>query len=157
MRIVNLFMASLLIVTTASCSPSSDTQAPPQVTKSAASPSATPTTPLPSGLNSADIVGEWRIAGVNGKEINEPAGATAKIAASEILIQSDCVNMAYDYSLVAGRFTAKSKPVISCQRALSAAEKAIGDAITTADAASRDASNALILSGGGHSLTLYTQ
>lgn len=121
------------------------------------------TVDTPTGLNASDIVGEWRIAGVNGGEVNQSTGITASITAKTILINSGCVNMVYSYTLSNGDFSvalgqdAGDKPVISCMRGLSDTENAIGDAIQKADTAKKDASNALVLSGGGASLSLYTQ
>ena len=117
----------------------------------------------PTGLNASDIAGEWRVAGVNGGEVNQSNGITASITDKTILINSGCVNMVYSYTLSNGTFSAAlgqdvgGKPVMSCMRGLSDTENAIGDAIQKADTAKKDASNALVLSGGGTSLSLYTQ
>lgn len=149
---LGLALFSLLLGLSA-CQPSA--QAP--ASSDSKTESAAPAQPVIPPLSAADIVGEWRIAGVNGGEINQPTGITAQITADEIRITSGCVNLAFGYRLAAGQFAATQKPVAGCERTLSPAEKAVGDAVNKAQSAARDSSNALVLSGEGSSLTLYTQ
>lgn len=144
-------LLSLLVPTLVGCTPAAKQPSDKPDTGPSPHQANTPS------LNAADIVGEWRIASVNGKDIDQSTGITASISDNEIRVNAGCVNMAFTYRLLAGRFASETTPVASCARPLSPAEKAVGDALTTAQNAARDSSNALVLSGAGNSLSLYTQ
>jgi hypothetical protein len=51
------------------------------------------------------LVGEWRLAGVDGHLVDLPHAITMSIDAERILVVSDCVNLAWSYRYERGRLT----------------------------------------------------
>ena len=106
---------------------------------------------------SAELVGEYRVAGVDGSDIDLPHGITASISADRIHLVSDCVNMAWSYTLADGRLATEQAPAEGCARGFEPAEQALLAAFDVADTVRRTPANALEFSGGGHSVTLFSQ
>ncbi len=112
----------------------------------------------PPAISSAtEIAGEYRVAGVDGSDIDLPHAVTASIDAQRIHLVSDCVNLAWSYTLGDGVLATETAPVEGCARGLDPTEQALLAAFDVADTVRRTPANALEFSGGGHSVTLFSQ
>lgn len=103
-------------------------------------------------------MGEYRIAGVDGAELDLPYGLTARLNEVGIMIEADCLVLSWVYffegtSLVTEQLSARA----SCGRRLLPAEEAVVTALNSANTVSRTAANGLEFSGGGHSVLLFSQ
>lgn len=134
--------------------------APAATGEAAAAPSAVPV-PTDSPEGPADpameLTGEYRIAGVDGGDINLPHGITASIGEDRIDVTSQCVEMAWSYHLEGATLETTQIPVVTCDRGRYPEEEAVAAAFTAAREVGRTASNGLRFSGGGRSVTLFTQ
>ena len=104
-----------------------------------------------------ELTGEYRIAGVDGGDINLPHGITAVIAEDRIDVTSQCVEMTWSYSLEGAALETTRIPVVTCDRGRYPEEEAVEAAFTAAREVERTASNGLRFFGGGRSVTLFTQ
>ena len=138
-----------------------------QPTESPAAGVATVTpTPTPDSVSTREpaelvpasqLVGEWRIAGVDGQSIDLPNAITASITEGRIHVVADCVNLGWTYAAEGGVFEAKRTPVESCLRGLTPEEEAIARAIEAATGFGRTPSNAIEIFSREHRVTLYSQ
>ncbi len=103
------------------------------------------------------LPGEWRVAGVDGGEINQPYAITASITAKRIHLTADCLNFAWSYIAEADRIATERVAVESCGRGLTAPEEAVVAAIDAAKEVSRTPANAVELRGGSRVVTLFSQ
>ena len=104
-----------------------------------------------------DLPGEYRIAGVDGVDIDLPHGISAIVSASRIDVHSGCIRFAWSYSYDGQVLTTTSEPVASCRRALLPEEQALSAAIDAATAVARTPANGIELSGAGRSVILFSQ
>lgn len=122
------------------------------------SASVQPDVPPPvDALAAAELPGEYRIAGVDGGDIDLPYGITASIDGNRIHIVADCVNAAWRYTYHGGRLATTRVATESCARGLTREEEAVVAAFDSAREAVRTPSNGIELSGGGRSVTLFSQ
>lgn len=119
----------------------------------AAAPS--PTNKMPAGPES--LVGEYRIAGVGGTEIDLPHALTTRITADAIEVDSGCVNFAWTYAYDRTALATERRPAKSCERALLPDERAVAAAFDAATQAARTPANGIALTSGGHSVLLFSQ
>lgn len=103
------------------------------------------------------LTGEYRVAGINGADVNLPHGISAAITDERIDIQSDCIRFAWTYRFENQLLVTESAPVASCRRALLPEEQALAAAVEAADVVRRTPANGIEMSGGGRSLTLFGQ
>jgi len=158
-------------VALAACTPQPNESAPATATDtaravvSAPAPSpATDTTPVPAPAVS--LVGEWRVAGIDGAEFNEPYGLALTGSARELWWEPRCARVARSYraegaAIEFGPALDAPKPgdppPAVCAIAL---PPRLADVVRALDAATtigRTASNGVEISGGGHSLLLFSQ
>ena len=117
-------------------------------------------TPAPAGNAMASapaLAGEYRIAGVDGADIDLPYGITASITGDRIHVVADCVNVAWSYRLEGDRIATERVPVEGCARGLNRVEEALVAAFDAAGRVERTASNGIEFSGGGRSVLLFSQ
>jgi hypothetical protein len=105
----------------------------------------------------AGLAGEYRIAGVNGKDVDLPHGISAVVDETTIRVSADCLNFAWSYRFKSSRLVTETMPVASCRRALLPPDEAVRTAIDAAETVRRTPANGIELSGGGHSVTLFSQ
>ena len=150
----------------AACQPS--TQASPDVEETPAAPvagpAAEPTSSVPDEgpvagaiVSSAELVGEYRVPGVDGQDINLPHGISATIDDTTIRVSADCVNFALSYRFEGPRLVTEATPVVTCERGLLPEEEAVQAAFEAAVAVRRLPSNGIEFSGGGRSVILFGQ
>jgi hypothetical protein len=132
--------------------PASDgvTAAEPQPAGQPAAVSSAPVPPV-------RIAGEYRVAGVDGRDIDLPHAISASIGETRIGVSSQCVEMAWSYRFEGTRLRTEAVPVVSCDRGRYPEEQAIEAAFDAAREVERTASNGIRFSGGGHSVLLFSQ
>jgi hypothetical protein len=125
----------------------------------AAEPPAAPSpAPLPSAITDpALLVGEYRVSGVGGQDIDLPHGITASISDAGIHVVSDCVNLSWSWSLEGARLVTERVPVESCGRGLLPKEDAIAAAFDGATGVVRTPSNGVEFTGENGSVLLFSQ
>jgi len=158
MRILVAALLALLVACTES--PEKPTAEPvasssPAVPRSSPSPAAT-AADAPAATAPA-ITGEYRIAGVNGRDINQPYAITASISADRIHVTADCINLGWSYTQQGAAIATKRVAVEGCGRGMTAAEEAITAAFDAARTVVRTPSNAIEFRAQGHTVTLFSQ
>lgn len=108
-------------------------------------------------VSAAELVGEYRIPGADGQDINLPHGISAIIDETTIRVSADCLNFAWDYRFEGSRLVTESTPVASCRRGLLPEEEAVRAAFDAAEGVRRLPSNGIEFSGGGRSVLLFSQ
>jgi hypothetical protein len=103
------------------------------------------------------LAGEYRVAGVDGADINLPHGISAEITADRIAVTSDCINLGWTYHFQNGALATERVPMASCRRALLPEEGAIAAAFDNAGMVRRTPANGVEFTGGGHSVLLFSQ
>ena len=130
-----------------------------------AQPSGT-TAPAP-----ASLAGEYRVAGVDGTEVGGNIGIALSITDKTIWFEPRCAgfNWTYTYSdgvLATDRPQKPRKtdeglvagvPAPTCRIAVHPEQQRLATALDTVTRAERTPSNGIELTGGGHSVTLYSQ
>ena len=106
-----------------------------------------------------ELAGEWRLAGVDGQDLNQPEGIAVSIEGATMQATAGCVRWQWAITLDQGAFSARPVPLAepSCARGLTASERTMADAITGASEARRLPSMGVELSGGGRSVVLFSQ
>jgi hypothetical protein len=167
-----LALLSLPLLALASCgNPAADQQAPaPEPQATAAPPAPSPPTAVSSLPAPASLAGEWRIAGIDGKDFNEPYGLGLSGDDMEIWWEPRCAGIGRGYAIKGNtvRFGwaasrgAQPKPgeqgltpvcTIGLPERLAEVTRALDSATTIV----RTPSNGIEISGGGHSLLLFSQ
>lgn len=111
------------------------------------------------GRTVSSITGEWRVAGANDEALNQSFGMAASIDEREIRIESQCVVMIWSYRLDDGVIVTMppATPPEVCQRERTPDELAVERAMAGANRVERLPSQALLFSGPGGSVSMFTQ
>ena len=104
-----------------------------------------------------DLPGEYRVAGVDGQDINLSQGITASITDDRITVRSGCIGMGWSYSREGNTLSTVTQPVPSCRRALLPQEQTISQAFTSAQGVARTPANGIEFSGPDHTVLLFSQ
>ena len=154
-----LLLAPLAAAVLAGCQRSAPEPTPAdQPAPAAASSPATPARSLEGSVaSSRELIGEYRIAGVGGRDIDLPHGITARISDTAIHVTSDCVNLAWSWSFEAGRLTTERVPIEGCGRGLLPEEEAIAAVLDGAQAVARTSANGIEIVGYKGSVLLFSQ
>ena len=131
-----------------------------------------PSAPLPAAPPASAAVttlaGEWRVAGIDGKDFNEPYGLGLSADGEEIWWAPRCAGLVRTYrisgtSLRTGpakglrpRAPGEPTPPV-CAIGLPPRIDEVTRALDSATTIRRTANNGVEISGGGHSLLLFTQ
>ena len=130
-----------------------------------------PTTPSPSvpaGAIPASIVGEYRLAGIDGADSNSSTGIAVSISDGAISYEPRCLGYVWTYMLDNGAIQLERDPrygpqkmadgsVTSCMPAVTPEYGRLAKALSVAEQVRRTPVNAIEFSGGGHSVTLFSQ
>lgn len=107
------------------------------------------------------LVGEYRVAGINDATIDAPIGLALSISKRQIAFDGPCGEAAWAYQLAGTRLRTVriAYPDLDCLGKARVHNLAIAmaGALDSATQASRTPSNGIQLSGGGRSVTLYSQ
>lgn len=151
------------------CSPEPETAeqlttlpAPGGVENRAPSPPTQPLSPI------VTLAGEWRVAGIDGEPLDEPYGLALSANEEEIWWEPRCANFAFDYRIEGLRLeTGAASPPVPvapgappppvCTIGIPPRLDEVSRALQLADTIGRTNSNGVLIEGGGHSLTLYSQ
>ena len=112
---------------------------------------------MPALTAAGPITGAYRVAAISGDELSLPSPITVDIAEKTIMVRSDCIGMAWDYSVAGNELSTTSAPTRSCRRALTAPEQAVQDAFNAGGTLGRAPSGALVVTGRAGNLTLRSQ
>ena len=158
--------AALILLGTVSCTPAAEA---PEEPAGVTAPAAEPTTAQASAapeiaprepatlVPASELVGEWRVAGVDGQPIDLPYGVTASITADRIHVVADCINLAWSFAAESGTIETRRVPVEGCGRGLAPQEEALVAAIDAATGFGRTPSNAMEIFTSRHRVTLFSQ
>ena len=102
-------------------------------------------------------IGEYRVAGADGADIDLPHGITVSVDAATIAVASQCVTPRWTYRYVEGRL--RTEPIVEpiCDRGRYPAEEALSAVFGDPREITRTAANGIEIAGGGHSVTLFGQ
>jgi len=125
---------------------------------------AAPTAVLPAP---AELVGEWRVAGIDGQALTGDIGIALSIDAQSLSYEPRCAGFVWDYTYARGSVSLERAapvnppvdgiPAPVCAVAVAPELRALGIALDHAVSAGRTPENGVLLSGGGHSVTLFSQ
>lgn len=152
----------------AACQP-----AEPPVTSAESMPPAPPTQAKGDApdMELVSLVGEYRVADIDGSEIGGGIGLALTVTDKLIWFDPRCAGFNWTYTLVYGRLTTdrpqKPRPAgapyvagpgaATCRIAVHPEQQRLATALDAVTHARRTASNGIELTGGGHSVTLYSQ
>jgi heat shock protein HslJ len=107
----------------------------------------------------AAVEGEWRVAGVAGRPIDQAEAITASILPGEIRAVAGCVRWTWSYRLSKGVIALQRRPSASppCARPLTAIERDFEQAVLQATFAVRRPDGSLTLAGAGGEVVLFRQ
>jgi hypothetical protein len=115
----------------------------------------------------ATLEGEWRVAGIDGQPLDQPIGLALSASKDEIWWAPRCAGFVRSYRIhgtsirfapdTSVRPDSSGNPPPVCTIAPPASVNAVLTALDAADAVVRTPANAIEISGGGHSLTLFSQ
>lgn len=159
-------LATLLAMAAlAACSQESEVSAPaPEVTTASDEGTERPLFPAPDRIR-----GEYRVAGIDGKAVDQPYGIALSITENEISFAPTCAGFVWTYEYAAdGTLSTERHPdyggkiapdgsVFVCAVGLKPTDIPLAQAIDDAARAGRTPANAIELSGSEHSITLFSQ
>ena len=117
----------------------------------------------PDAVRSQMLVGEWRVAGIDGEDFDEPYGIALSASDSEIWWNPRCARQSAHYTIDGNRFRwtpppeLPQEPLYVCTIAIPPRLPAIMETIRLAEKIERTPANGIRLSGQGRSLTLFSQ
>jgi hypothetical protein len=127
-------------------------------------PPAAPTVVLPAPES---LVGEYRVAGIDGQPLDADVGIALSIDRTTLSFDPRCAGFVWNYSYLRGRLDLKRAaplnppvdgvPAPVCAVAIPPDQRALGKALDSVERAGRSPENGVLLSGGGHSVTLFSQ
>ncbi|QYU69348.1 hypothetical protein J4558_04170 [Leptolyngbya sp. 15MV] len=108
-------------------------------------------------VDAGALIGEYRVAGAGGLEVDLDWAITLSITADRIALQSQCVTPSWRYAYSDGAISTEAIPMPICERALAPVEQAAIDALDGATTVRRSPANAVVLEGAGRAITLFSQ
>ncbi|AKM08040.1 hypothetical protein [Pelagerythrobacter marensis] len=145
-RHVHVVVPAILL---AACQPAGD---------SAPSGPATPTDDATPAAAPASLVGEYRVAGIDGAKVGGDIGIGLSITETAIFYQPRCAGFDWTYSYEAGALTTE-RPADTevCAIGVHPEQQRLAEALDLVARVARTPSNGIELTGGGHSVTLFSQ
>jgi len=166
MRVCGLLV--LMVAGLAGCQQRAEapTPAPSTAVSPRVSPSVAPSPPL---SPVASLLGEWRVAGIDGQSLDEPYGLALTGADDELWWEPRCAGMARSYRIdgpaiafepvkINGSPPAPgSPPPPVCTIAVPLRLADVARALDAATFVGRTSANGVLISGGGRSVLLFSQ
>jgi hypothetical protein len=165
-------LSALPCILLAACAPQDSGSAPAGVNPTETVPAA-PTlasSPAPASTLAPveSLAGEWRVAGIDGAELNEPSGLALSGSVDELWWRPRCAGMARSYRIdgLAIRFgppagtpppSSDTPPPPVCAIGLPPRLADVMRALDAANTVGRTPGNGIEISGGGHSVLLFSQ
>jgi hypothetical protein len=147
--------ALLLFALLAACGPAAEQPVP----TSTPSTTASPALPAPESL-----VGEYRVAGIDGEELNASFGIALSITEGNVSFEPTCAGFVWTYAYRDGVVDIERRqekighpPPPVCTVAIHPLQRELGEALDAVNRAGRTPANGIELSGNGRSVLLFTQ
>jgi hypothetical protein len=170
----------VLAAALAACSPTgpADENAGPAATATPATPTLAPSAPpqpapqqAPAGApipSPPGLAGEWRVAGIDGQPLDEPYGLALSGSETELWWAPRCAGAARRYRIAGFRISFEPaaeaggakpgvQPPLVCAIGQPGRLAEVMRALDSAETVVRTPANGIELSGGGHSLLLFSQ
>lgn len=119
------------------------------------------TAPLPPAI---DLEGEWRVGGLNGKEIDKPYAIVLRGSGARIWWEPDCAREERYFTIEGNAFRTVPTPDpiiahLACESEVDIPEElsAIWQALDNADKIERTQENGIRIAGEGRSVLLFSQ
>ena len=109
------------------------------------------------GIQQLLPIGEYRLAGTDGADINLGHGIGVTVTATEIAVASQCVTPRWSYRWVGGRIQTDPVQESICERGRYPAEDALFAVFDDPTMILKTPTNGYFIEGGGHSATLFPQ
>ncbi|WP_338242484.1 hypothetical protein [Aurantiacibacter hainanensis] len=160
---------AIAILALTACTQESEPDEQPTTLPADDSAETTAAEPPPEALSPVEtLAGEWRVAGIDGEPFDEPYGLALSASEDEIWWEPRCANAAWTYridGLTLQTGTAEpdapvapgAPPPPVCTVNPPPRLSDVSRALDSAERVGRTPSNGVLLEGGGHSLTLYSQ
>ncbi|WP_338446572.1 hypothetical protein V5F89_01885 [Pelagerythrobacter marensis] len=106
----------------------------------------------------ASLVGEYRVAGIDGAELGGDIGIGLSITETNIFYQPRCAGFDWTYTYEAGALTTErpaDRPV--CAIGVPPEQRRLASALDSVTRAERTPANGIELTGGERSVTLFSQ
>lgn len=125
--------------------------------------------PQPSGSRVGTLAGEWRVAGIDGEPFDQDYGVALSATADEIWWEPRCAGILRRYRIESDSVTMMlpepppaqedlpRPPPALCTIGVPVGVEQAFVALDAAETIARTPQNGIELSGGGHSLTLFSQ
>ncbi|MGX7951512.1 hypothetical protein ACWPM1_02995 [Tsuneonella sp. HG249] len=157
------------ILTLAACQQSvvgpEPTATPTPVAAASTGPAPSPS-PSPTTGSISSLAGAWRVAGIDGKDFNEPYGLALGGSDRELWWEPRCAGVARSYTIDGGRIAfgpyigaprLGEMPPPVCAIGLHPRLTEVTRALDAATTVERTPANGVLISGGGRSLLLFAQ
>ena len=165
----------------AACGPAPDNRPEPDGTAAAPTSSETsvaapapadPSTTLPEGSQPItaleDLIGDYRVAGIDGTEVQGNIGIALSVDGSMLSYEPTCAGFVWNIAAEGGRFTFARAPgygptrqpdgsVMVCAVGVSPEQRRLGEAIDAVSTAWRTPSNGILLTGDRRVVLLFSQ
>ena len=150
----------------AACQPAPEREVDPQPEASGVTSAADPAAPsIPAP---ATIVGEYRVAGLDGEAFESQTGIAVSITDTTISYEPTCLGYSWDYEYDGGVLSLEPTPgtgpevrddgtTVTCLVYVDPEYGELGRAVAAATRVDRTPENGLRFSGGGRSFTLFSQ
>lgn len=148
------------------CGPPGQTSANPPAPPSEAAPPEAAPQPVEPSAQVVSLVGEWRVAGIDGQSFDEPVGLSLTGDEQQLWSQPRCAGVARAYRVEGQRITfgptrppapAGSPPAPVCAIGLPPRLDEVVRALDNAVNISRTPNNGVLISGPDHSVLLFSQ
>ncbi|MEL1251571.1 hypothetical protein [Aurantiacibacter gilvus] len=133
--------------------------APADDPQPAEAPEATQAEPRTAEAPAPDtLAGEFRVAGIDGEPLDAPQGIALSVD-EDVIDLLPCAGLVWDYTYMDGALETQRRQIDPVGTLCRPTPETVlaAEAIDAATQAIRTPSNGIRLSGGGHSLTLYSQ
>jgi len=115
-----------------------------------------------------DLLGEYRVAGIDGTEVRGDMGIALSIDGPMLSYEPTCAGFVWDIGVAGGRFTLKRAAgygpvrqpdgtIMACLVAVSPEQRRLAEVIDAVSTAWRTPSNGIVLAGNGRSVLLFGQ
>lgn len=128
-----------------------------QSTTSAAPQPSPAADPVPSGAKMVLPVGEYRLAGADGQGVDLGHAITVSVTEREIRLASQCVTPRWTYRIEQGRMATEAVVEPICDRGRYPAEEAASAVFGSPERIEKTEANGWRISGGGRTITLFSQ
>ena len=125
---------------------------------SACAPQVVPHDNSPPQSVAVSLTGHWRIAAIDGRDLNEPQGLALVGDANQLWMEPRCAGLIRNYRISGNSFSSTPENVgMVCMIGMPQSSGLAMQAIDVATRIERTPENGILLSGGGRSLLIFSQ